>query len=359
MDLFTNPLKGTGLPEASDLQPGEIITDPTAANLLFAECPVATPSPLITSTDLANIFGVGQVILKDERERMGLGSFKALGAAFAIAKRAANVVRQNPTISFDTALSSETYVCASAGNHGLSMAAGAKLFGAAAVVYLAETVPEDFAARLRDKGATVVREGDIYEASMAAAMAAADANKWTLLSDSSWIGYADPARDVMEGYLIMTAEVADQISEPPTHIFLQAGVGGLAAACAGAARHLWGPEPKIIVVEPDAAPAVFESIKAKTAVEAPGPVSSMGRLDCKVPSHLALRYLAREADAFMVISEDEVEETVLLMAEHGIPTSPSGGAGVAGLHHIGPHARNLGLGLDARVLCYVSEGPTA
>jgi len=128
------------------------------------------------------------------------------------------------------ALAGRVFVAASAGNHGLSVAAGAQVFGARAVIYLADTVPEAFAELLRSKGAEVVRAGAIYEESMAAAQGAAAENGWTLLSDSSWEGYSAPAHAVMAGYTVLAAEIADEIPDPPTHVLLQAGVGGLAAA---------------------------------------------------------------------------------------------------------------------------------
>jgi diaminopropionate ammonia-lyase len=83
----------------------------------------------------------------------------------------------------------------------------------------------------------------------------------------------------------------------------------------------------------------------------------MGRLDCKEPSHLALKYLAREADAFMTVTDAEALETVALLEQFDLATSPSGGAGIAGLHHIGAHAAEIGLGPSSSVLCYLSEGP--
>ena len=155
-------------------------------------------------------------------------------------------------------------------------------------VFVAETVPEAFADRLRRKGTEVVRAGATYEASMAEAERQAAENGWQLLSDSTWPEMTSPGRDVMEGYLIMGEEIKHQIPEPPTHVFLQAGVGGLAAACASSARTNWGKEVTIIVVEPEAAPALQASIAAGKPVVAPGPVSNMGRLDCKEPSHLAV-----------------------------------------------------------------------
>ena len=356
LTMMINPLRGAGLASEDGLATGHVETDAAAAKALFAHCPAAHETALIGHDALAQQFGVGTLSLKDERNRMGLGSFKALGAAYAIAKMAAARADAGDSEAMAGALKGQTFVCASAGNHGLSMAAGAKLFGAQAVVYLSDTVPQDFAERLEAKGARVVREGANYEASMDASKKAAADNGWLLLSDGTWLGYSDPARDVMEGYLIMAHEVADQMAEPPTHIFLQAGVGGLAAACAAAARTCWGGGVKLIVVEPKAAPALYESIKAGTSGETSGPVSSMGRLDCKTPSHLALKYLAKEADAFMLIDEDEVAQTVALLGENGIAASPSGAAGVSGLHHLGDAGQALGIDGQSRVLAYISEG---
>lgn len=279
---------------------------------------------------------------------MGLGSFKALGAAYVIAHEAAQAA---PEGEWAQALRGRTYVTASAGNHGLSLAAGARLFGAHAIVYLAETVPEAFAARLHSKGAEVVRAGATYEDSMAAAEASAHANGWTLLSDSSWPGYTGLPWRVMEGYLQLAAEAVSQIGAPPSHILLQAGVGGMAAAVAAHARAVWGDAPIIVVVEPAAAPALIESIRAGRCVTVQGPVSKMGRLDCKTPSLIALAGLARDADLFVTVHEEAAAEASAELAAEGLCTTPSGAAGVAALLSGLP-----GVGAQARVLAIISEG---
>lgn len=353
-EILKNPLRGEGIKEQTGLAKGEIETDGSAARALYEQCPVASVTPLIDHTELAALTGIAKLHLKDERERMGLGAFKAVGAAYAIAKQAAEKADPNDAEAMGQALKGTTFVCASAGNHGISLAAGAKVFGANAVVYLAETVPTDFADRLRAKGARVIIEGDNYEASLEASIKAAKDNDWYLLADGTWEGYVEPARDVMEGYLIMGNEVADQLDEPPTHVFLQCGVGGLASGCAAAARVRWGDDVTLIVVEPDAAPALIESVKAGKVVETTGPVSTMGRLDCKTPSHLALKYLAREADYFITITDNAVDESLKICAQHGVTTSPSGGAGLAALHQIDP--TKIGLTKNSRVVCYISEG---
>lgn len=319
---------------------------------LLEHCPAAAQTPLVDATSLAQGFGVGALWVKDERARMNLGSFKALGAAYVIARHA----RDLSEFPDQSTLWGRTYVTASAGNHGMSVAAGARIFGARAVVYIAETVPDVFADRLRAQGADVRREGADYAASMTAAASAAAEQNWTLLSDSSWPGYTDLPYILMEGYLQMAAEIGDQCTHPPSHILLQAGVGGLAGAVAAYARYLWDDRPVIIVVEPDAAPALQASIRAGRAVVADGPDSIMGRLDCKEPSLIALNGLARDADWFATLTDEEVKAVLPVLAKAGLETTASGGAGLAVLNNAAARAE-LGIGPDARVLCILSEAP--
>lgn len=324
-------------------------TDAGAPMRLLGRCPAAAETPLVDMPDMAVRCGVGRVWIKDERNRMGLGSFKALGAAYVIAHDAEG-----------EDLGGVTYVTASAGNHGLSVAAGAAAFGARAVVYIAETVPEAFAVRLIRQGAEVVRQGATYEASMAAAARAAEQNGWRLLSDSSWPLYTERPHRLMEGYLVLMAEAIRQLPSPPTHIFVQAGVGGLAAAVAALAREAWGNGFRLVVVEPEAAQALKGSIVAGKPQEMPGPVSIMGRLDCKEPSLIALKGLARDATEFITITEAEGQTGADKAARIGMPSTPSGAAGLAGLLAVAEdHRGALGLGPDSTVLLFLSEGPEA
>ncbi len=346
-EILKNPFRGTGLPD-SGTRP---LSDAGAVGQLLAQCPAHGETPLLDQADLAAELNIARLHIKDERGRMGLGSFKALGAAFAIAREAANAKQGTEPEDWATALDGRTFVTASAGNHGLSVAAGARVFGAKAVIYLANTVPEAFAERLRATGAEVVRAGANYEESMAAAATATDTSG-TLLSDSSWPGYEEMPVHVMEGYLQLAAETAAQIDSAPTHIVLQAGVGGLAAAVASHARAVWGDVPTIIVVEPEAAPALIESIRAGALVTTEGPVSNMGRLDCKTPSMIALAGLSSDADLFVTITEQDAAETVSKLAQYGLQSTPSGVAGIAALL-----SGVVTLGPEHRALVILSEGP--
>lgn len=341
-----NPYLGVGLPDAEAMAVLPSTNAAAVANLL-AKCPVYKITPLRNVPELAARAGVAEVLVKDESDRMGLGSFKALGAAYVIAQDAAN----SGAAKMTKALGDRVYVSASAGNHGLSIAAGAQVFGARAVIYLAETVPEAFADRLRGLGAEVARAGQIYEESMAAAQQAAAQNGWTLLSDSSWTGYTDAGQRVMEGYLQMAAEIVDQIETPPSHVLLQAGVGGMAAAVAAYLRQAWGDAVQILVVEPGVAPALHHSIAAGHLLDTTGPVSAMGRLDCKTPSLVALAGLSRDANGFCLLSEADAAAGVTALADLNLLSTPSGAAGIAALL-----AGIDGIGRDARVLTLLSEG---
>lgn len=352
MKIVHNPFRHHGLsPEdkksaLADMPMPSIDKDRPLA--LLERCPHAGITPLLESPALAEKANIAQLYVKDERQRMGLGSFKALGAAYVIACDAEKGEAKG-----------QTYVTASAGNHGLSVAAGASAFGARSVVYISETVPEAFAERLRAIGAEVVRHGAIYEDSMAGAAKAAKDNGWTLLSDSSWEGYSERPHTLMEGYLVLMAEAIEQMPKAPTHIFLQAGVGGLAVASAALARHAWGDAPFISVVEPDAAPALQASIEAGRPAIGSGPVSIMGRLDCKEPSLVALKGLARDADAFITISEDESAEGDEACRHAGLASTPSGTAGIAALLVSKAHRSGLKLDASSCVLTILSEGPEA
>lgn len=339
MKFLKNPYRGQGL----DLAELEAVPAPSvdaaAARAVMAEYLPSEVTPLTR----VEAFGV-DVWIKDESGRMGLGSFKALGAAYVIAHMARARGGDRAT-----ALAGETFVTSSAGNHGLSVAYGATRFGARAVIYLSQEVPSSFAARLRAQGAEVVIEGADYEASMVAAQRAAEDKGWTLLLDTSWEGYTEIPHRLMEGYLAMGAEIVDQLTEVPTHVFLQAGVGGLAGAMAAYMRHVWGDAPKIIVVEPNRAAALYGAIEAGRFVTAEGAASDMGRLDCKEASLIALKGLARDADAFALISEEEAFAVLDELNALGFATTTSGAAGLAAL-------AQMTLPEGARPMCILSEG---
>tara|TARA_R110002110_G_scaffold64680_28_gene178880 strand:+ start:2469 stop:3446 length:978 start_codon:yes stop_codon:yes gene_type:complete len=322
---------------------------------MLKQCPVYQPTPCISVAGLAADCGVAELYVKDESKRMRLGSFKALGGAFAVAQMISDATGETDLMS-DAArkqAAEMTFITASAGNHGLSVAAGARVFGARAVIVLAPTVPEGFADRIRSLNAEVVRTKGTYEDSVAYARKAAEENDWLHLADGSWDGYTERPALVMEGYTVLADECRQVFAEQgrwPTHVFLQAGVGGFAAAIAANIRDYWDEQPVIIVVEPDAAPCIRASVDADSLTRADGPVSKMGRLDCKDASLIAFESLRHDADVFLTVTENEATAAVGLYRQHGILTTESGGAPLAAI-------RLAGLPSDSRCLMMVTEGP--
>lgn len=267
---------------------------------------------------------------------MGLGSFKALGGAFAASRLVAQYGQ------------GVTLCCASAGNHGLSVAAGAKIFGAKAVIFLAETVPLVFEEKLLAWDAEIIRIGADYEASSAAAEAKSKENDWVLLADSSWERYTQIPSWVMQGYTVIGHELAAQFKKTqdwPSHVFLQAGVGGFAAALSWHIRTSWSVQPQVFIVEPDSAACLGESKRIGRVAKAHGPPSIMGRLDCKEASLVAVELLNQYADSFLTVSDQAAQEASQMLGQCGWPTTPSGAAGLAGLqlicHQLSPEDRPL------------------
>lgn len=346
-----------------------------AARPYVALHPRHAATPLLPLASLARELDVGAIHLKAEGGRMGLGSFKPLGGLHAVARLIqAHAARRLGLPVLPTELRSSavrsiadglTFVCASAGNHGLAVAAAARLFGATAVVFISETVPESFVERLGRQGARVVRMGADYEASMAEAAAAADHNGWILVADSSWPGYTDIPLDIMRGYTLLLDEAADALDRmagPASHVFVQVGVGGLAAAAAGYLRDRWGDGFTFIAVEPAGAPCLLESARVGHPVRVAGAPTTLGRLDCKEPSLVAFELLTRLADGFMIISDAEAAAAACRLTETGAPVSACGAAGAAGLIALAGDAslrRAIGLDAGARVLLIGSEAPAA
>lgn len=306
------------------------------------------------------------LLAKDETGRMGLGAFKALGAPYAVwrlleqawqAESGAAMPADPSTDSdFQAFAARQVFVCASAGNHGLGVASGAARLGAQARIHLAETVPAAFAERLRALGAAVVRSGAVYDDSVAAASEDAAQSGAILLADGTWPGYTEIPKLVMEGYCVIAEELRERFEQTgdwPSHVYLQAGVGGLAAAMAHMIRLNWAEQPELIVVEPEAAPCLQNSHAAGRPTRGDGPDSVMGRLDCKEPSIVAWQVLESCNVRYAALSEKESQHAAEALSTLICPTTPSGAAGYGAFVQDPPKGT---AGRPVRALVVISEG---
>lgn len=335
-------------------------------------------TPLHALPALAARLGIGAVHVKDEGYRLGLGSFKALGGSYAVVRLVLEEAGRRLGRDVDiTELASPevreiasgvTFACATDGNHGRSVAMGAQLVGAKAAIFVHARVSDERVAAIARFGARMIRFDGTYDETVAEAARVAEENGWTTVSDTSWPGYERIPRMVMQGYAAMVREALGQIPEAPTHVFVQAGVGGVAAAVAGhLALTLGDGRPMFVAVDPARAACLFESAQAGHPVKvAHGEPTLMAMLECYEPSLVAWRVLSRAADGFMTVDEDDAVAAMNRLArplggDPAVVAGESGGVGLAGLLAAvcNPEMRKaLRLGPDSRVLVFNTEGAT-
>lgn len=347
------------------------------ASAEISSWPGYQPSPLVALDGLAAMLGLDGIHYKDEGMRFGLGSFKALGGAYAGLRVLQRQLEQNLGRKVSLAeirngelgadVSNITLVSATDGNHGRSLAWGASKFGAPCRIYIHQDVSEGRANSIRELGAEVIRVDGDYDHSVHIARQEADQNGWFVVSDTSWDGYTQAPTDVMAGYGIMIDEIAEQMQDAPTHLFVQGGVGGLAASMVARLRQVYGNNARIVVVEPELAACLFESAKAGSATTvAIQQETLMAGLSCGEPSALAWDVLKDEVSDFLTIPETLVAPSMRLLAypvgnDDKIVAGESAICGLAGLIAACQHAelkQALGLTEHSKVLLIGSEGAT-
>jgi len=260
-------------------------------------------TPLLLLNKLSKELNLNQIYYKDESKRFDLKSFKALGGAYAVEK----VTKGNKEITVSTA---------TAGNHGRSVAWGAKRLGLKCKIFISEFVSEARGKAMESLGADVVKVNGNYENSLLECIKQSTENDWQIVQDVAWKDYMVVPTLTMAGYSVMMKEIVDQINnESITHIFLQAGVGGMAGAMvAGVARYLKNI-PKIIVVEPDSAACVMKSIESGK-IEKVQIVreSLMGGMSCGEPSLVPWKILKKSVNNCISLPDDDIGKAMKLFA---------------------------------------------
>ncbi|KPK78300.1 MAG: diaminopropionate ammonia-lyase [Gemmatimonas sp. SM23_52] len=343
--------------------------------------PSYRPTPLVHLRGLAQSTGLAAIWYKDESTRFGLNAFKALGGAYAVQRVLASALRERAGRAdvgaqdlvagrYRDIVSELTVTCATAGNHGRSVAWGAEMFGCRSVIYLPAVTSRHREAAIAAYGAEIVRTAGNYDEAVRRCDQDARRLGRFVVSDTSYPGYMEIPRDVMQGYTVMVAEALEQLppGERPTHVFVQAGVGGLAAAVCAYLWEAWGAErPILVVVEPDAADPLFRSAAAGRPTRVPGEYHTiMAGLEAGEVSLLAWSILEKGADAFLTIPDEAAEATMRLLAEavEGDPPVVAGESGAAGLAGTLAALQDAGargtlqLGSDSRVLVFGTEGAT-
>ena len=263
-----------------------------------------TPTPLIKLNKLNEELKLKNIYYKDEDKRFDLKSFKALGGAFAVYKIASE--RKNITVS-----------TATAGNHGRSVAWGAQRLGLKCKIFISEFVSESRADAMRNLDAEVIRVKGNYDNSLKECIKQSKENNWEIVQDVSWEGYKEVPKLIMAGYTIMIKEIIDEIDiNSITHVFLQAGVGGMAAAMIAGFAKLSKNIPKFIIIEPENADCVFQSIENNKPTRIDIKKETiMGGMSCGDVSSVAWEILKNSTNYCLTIPDKAISTAVALLAE--------------------------------------------
>jgi len=376
---FANPRANKAHPYPGELGSILSIDDAEQTYEEISKWPGYAATDLHTLTGISQKLGIKNLWYKDEAKRFGLGSFKALGGAYAVFVELKRIIQESTgkvaTIEdlmdkrFDEQVSQVVVSCATDGNHGRSVAWGAQLFGCQSIIYIHRDVSTGREKAIEAYGAQVIRVIGNYDASVRQADSDAKEFGRIIVSDTSYAGYLRIPKYVALGYTVMLKEIVSQLDgQIPTHVFMQGGVGGLASAVCGYLWQYWGEQrPRMIIVEPEKANCLQQSARAGTPVAVEGDLETlMAGLACGEVSLVAWEIIGVGIDDFVTLDEASVGPCMRLLAngEYGDPKIVAGESAVAGIGAtIGflqtpEQAAQLGLDKDSKVLVIGTEGAT-
>lgn len=338
-------------------------------------------TPLVPFPRIASDLGVSKVWYKDEATRFGIGSFKPMGGGYAVARIVARHVEAStgrPLVtsgqllagSFRDLAGEVTVACATDGNHGRAVAWAARTFGCRAVVYLAGHVTEFREQAIAAYGAEVRRSGGNHDDAVREMATQATKRGWAIVSETARASDPMITRDILAGYGSLALEIESQLGEEqaPTHVFVQTGVGGLAAGFIANAWARWGEGmPRTVTVESINADCVRRSLESSKPVTVTGDLETvMAGLAAGVVSEMAWPYLQLGAFAGVSISDEFVAPAMTRLAagSGGEPVVEAGESGAAALAALLAVAEDqdardrLELDRDSRVVVLGTEGVT-
>ena len=351
-------------PLPADARPGPEV------QVFHRTLPGYAPTPLRDMPALAELAGVGRVLVKDESSRLGLPAFKVLGASWATVLAVADRLGGSADWgslddlggSVADQLGSLRLAAATDGNHGRAVAHMARLLGIGATIAVPDGTAPARIDGIASEGAEVIVSPGTYEDAVTLVAGMASANT-LIVSDTSWPGYEDVPRRVIEGYSTIFAEIEDQAAGTPIDLaVIPLGVGALGASagtCLRAGRDL-DDAPLLVGVEPTSAACVVAAVRAGHLVEIPGPHDSiMAGLNCGLASMLALPTVTATFDAFLAIDDDRCRQAIRALADAGLDVGETGAAALAGLLAlVDEHRDELPVPNTATVLLLVTEGVT-
>jgi diaminopropionate ammonia-lyase len=347
---------------------------PTEPRAFHAALDGYAPTPLLELPALARRWGVGRVLMKMETDRLGLPSFKVLGASWATVEALrpllpADWMPRDGLRALVGRLPVRTLVAATDGNHGRALARLARILELPSRIYAPTNISPRRRAAIAAEGAEIVEVDGSYDDAVARSAQDAEDEASVLVSDTSWPGYEAVPAAVIDGYSTILWEIEDQLgasaSARPDLVFVQLGVGSFGAAVIRHFRRRSDDAPRLVGVEPESAACVMASLAAGAIVSVPGPHDSvMAGLNCGTPSLVAWPLLRDGLDAVVAVDDEPVLDAVRVLAGDGLDVGECSAAAVAAAGELlcGPgadeHRARLEVAQHATVLLFATEGVT-
>ncbi len=318
------------------------------------ELPQYAVTRLVELPSIAAELGVAHVVVKEEATRLGLPAFKILGASYAIARALSERLGSATVLSPDELRGrlDLQVVCATDGNHGRAVAHMATLVGLPARVYVPDSITREAQQAILGEDAELVVMAEPYDdvVKFAAATARELGDAALLVQDSSWPGYSDIPGWIVDGYSTLFREADSQLADlglpPATLVTAPTGVGALAEAAIDHYRR-GTAAPTVLIVEPDTADCVLQSLHAGHTVDVVTGHTPMNGLNCGVVSPGAWPTMRDGADAAIAVTDAEAIRAVRDLRALGVDSGPCGASSLAAVRALcGDSARRADAGVD-------------
>lgn len=343
-----------------------------------------TKTPFIALDQLAANIGVEKVFVKDESKRFGLNAFKVMGGIYAIGKYIAQLLGKDISeVTFEQLRSEEikgeigeiTFISATDGNHGRGVAWAARELGQKAIIYMPKGSSNHRLQALKNEGAQAEITDVNYDETIRICHHLAEENGYVMVQDTAWEGYDEIPLWIMQGYATIVQEIYEDLKTmdeaPPTHVFVQAGVGSFAAGIVASFIQLYGTgEMEFFVVEPNLADCYYRSFAnngGDLEVVTGDMNSIMAGLCCGEPNVRAFRILKQYTNTFYSCEDDVAALGMRILGnplecDEKIISGESGAVSLGLVYYLKKYATSLAeqIGLDehARILVINSEGDT-
>lgn len=282
------------------------MTEPTFEDLVAAREFIA---PYLPKTPLVRVKALSELLDCDYYAKLDnlqpTGSFKVRGGVNLVGTASDEERKQG-------------LVAASTGNHGQSIAYGGRLFSSRVIIYApAENVNEAKMQAIRDLGAEVRLYGKDFDE------AREECDRVAKAEGFRYVHSADEPK-LIAGVGTMGLEIFEDL--PDVDVIIAPAGGGSCASGNCIVVNELNPNASVIAVQSDAAPAMWHAWRNHNLEPYPTMKTEHEGLATRVPFELTNKILWKLLSDFVLVSDDEINDAIKLLARHAKQVVEGGGA---------------------------------